>query len=240
MAKFFGEESAYLLKSQRLFASYAFVIGMTSLLMCVVLYFWVFADAPWRNWLIIFFVLFYILVYPIYKRYDITSSQYDKGRRGEAMVRSTLTSLSDEYSVFQDVQIGLRWNIDFVVVGPTGVFTLEVKSHGGIIGYNGLELTRYGKSFEKNILNQSQSEALSLHTHLKDSLDKNIFVMPVIVFTGWTKISFGMKLVKNNYVIQKSWLNRLLEKQQSFNLPVSREEIEKSLLLLTKNGISDT
>ena len=43
--------------------------------------------------------------------------------------------MSDDYFLINDVQLvaGKRSNIDHIVLGPTGIFVLETKNHGGKI-----------------------------------------------------------------------------------------------------------
>ena len=59
--------------------------------------------------------------------------RWDRGAVGEETVGKILDALADEgwYSI-HDVDTG-RGNIDHVVIGPNGVFTVETKSHPGRI-----------------------------------------------------------------------------------------------------------
>ena len=61
---------------------------------------------------------------------------YKRGFEGENQVTRVLSSaLSDDYVLINDVQLDVRRrsNIDHVVLGPTGIFVLETKNHGGKI-----------------------------------------------------------------------------------------------------------
>jgi Nuclease-related domain len=59
--------------------------------------------------------------------------RWDRGAVGEEHVGKILDSLADEgWRPIHDVDMG-RGNIDHVVIGPGGVFTVETKSHPGRI-----------------------------------------------------------------------------------------------------------
>ena len=152
--------------------------------------------------------------------------------RGECEVGSELEKvLGDEYTVFPDVKINEFANIDFVVIGPTGVFVLEVKNDKGKIDFDGDNLTNNGVPFEKNILNQAmQDEALLLGDLFKSRFSKEIFVTPVIVFADFNaKLHFGMNKQKNVHVIGKSWLQKFFEEQPKYSFPVDRDLLEKEV-----------
>ena len=70
----------------------------------------------------IFVISRYVL--PLLKRRD-------RGATGEEQVGGLLNELADgEWSVMHDVTFG-HGNVDHVLVGPAGVFTVETKSHPG-------------------------------------------------------------------------------------------------------------
>lgn len=59
--------------------------------------------------------------------------RHDRGARGEEQVGALLEALDGRvWSVMHDVSLG-HGNIDHIVVGPPGVFTVETKSHPGPI-----------------------------------------------------------------------------------------------------------
>jgi hypothetical protein len=64
-------------------------------------------------------------------------ANYFKGAQGEFRVHQELKQLSDEYVVFHDFHPvdpttgkPSRWNVDHIVVGPTGVFVLDATYYG--------------------------------------------------------------------------------------------------------------
>ena len=122
--------------------------------------------------------------------------------------------LSPEYYVFQDVHIpGHKENIDYVVVGPTGIHAIEVKNNKGIgkLGFNGDELTEHSKPFKSDFLRQSMREATSLNEYLIQNGLKNVFVNPILVFSHRTaKVTFGILPKKNVHVIGYKWLIKMI------------------------------
>lgn len=65
--------------------------------------------------------------------------RWDRGATGEETVGELLEALSGEgWAAIHDVDTG-RGNIDHVVVGPGGVFTVETKSHGGRISVDHID-----------------------------------------------------------------------------------------------------
>ena len=58
--------------------------------------------------------------------------KWDRGATGEEEIGRRLDELGAGWVCLHDVATG-RGNIDHVVIGPGGVFTVETKSHGGYI-----------------------------------------------------------------------------------------------------------
>jgi len=59
--------------------------------------------------------------------------RHEQGARGEQEVGVLLEGLRDKgYEVLHDLDLG-RGNIDHLLIGPTGIFTVETKSHPGPI-----------------------------------------------------------------------------------------------------------
>lgn len=173
-----------------------------------------------------------LFTYSQYKKHDHGSASFLNGLAGESSVVALLKdALSDEYSIYCDVIIDPKFgNIDYVVIGPVGIFTIEVKSHKGEIGFDGQHLTKNGRQFEKDFLKQAMGQAIHLHDFLLGKLNTDIFVKPVIVFSSYAKIHFGFKNIKNVAVIQKHWLVKLLTDAQPYHFPIPRESVEQHLI----------
>ena len=146
------------------------------------------------------------------RREESLMYKFRSGIIGEKLIGDELKKLDASYTVFQDVHVpGKKENIDFVVVGPTGIQAIEVKNHHGTVGYTGEELTLNGKSFEKDFLRQAMREATSLHDYLISSGISNAFVIPIICFSHrFAIVRFGIQPIKNVRVIQYRWLIKMI------------------------------
>jgi hypothetical protein len=60
------------------------------------------------------------------------ADRWARGAQGERKVGTILEGIGPEWHVLHDISLG-RGNIDHVVVGPGGTFTVETKSHPGRI-----------------------------------------------------------------------------------------------------------
>ncbi len=170
-------------------------------------------------------------------KYHLSSKFFLKGIRSEGQTWYTLKRLPNTYSVFQDIKIQNGGNIDFIVVGPSGVFTIDAKSHNGKITLENKSLIRNGKPLEKFFLKQAKYQAGISHQYLKDnisSLPDSFFVKPVIVFTGrWANLSFGMIPQESVFVIKIKWLNKLLTEQMEC---LDNDTIQKIIITLENSN----
>ena len=238
MAKFFGKRSEYLVRMAWLSVVFALAYGLVGwwalYLMLMKNRIHLFEPMALILIAVIYGPLFWV-IHHLYKKMDIQATDFFQGLRGENVVAQELKKLPDAYSVFADVVIKPeQGNIDFVLVGPTGIFTIEVKSHKGIIGFNGSELTRSDQVLEKNFLKQSKSQALSLHNFLKEKLGGDIYIKPTIVFSR-ARITFGLKPLENTYIIQKQWIQKLIASHPFYTFPKGRQQIEELLKTLVVN-----
>jgi len=114
-----------------------------------------------------------------------------QGRDGERAVAEYLDTLRDDgYRVFHDLQ-GDGFNVDHVIVGPQGIYTIETKTlskptkGNPTISYDG-ERIRIG-AFEpsRDPITQAKAEAAWVRRLLAESTGKDFTVRPVVVFPGW-------------------------------------------------------
>lgn len=112
-------------------------------------------------------------------------------RNGERVVGQYLDRLRGRgYRVFHDV-VGSGFNLDHVLVGPTGIYTIETKTYSKPVGrdakvaFDGETLLVNGMTPERNPVVQAKAQARWLRELLAESTDKKFLVRPVIVFPGW-------------------------------------------------------
>jgi len=94
------------------------------------------------------------------------------------------------YEVFHDV-CGSNFNVDHVVIGPAGVFTVETKAWSkpvkgeAKIAFDGESLTAAGWKPDRNPIIQARAQAAWLGELLKESTGRKLPVRPVVLFPGW-------------------------------------------------------
>lgn len=116
-------------------------------------------------------------------RKDITKNNntWGRGSEAESIVGESLSLLKDEYKVIEDLNTG-HGNIDFIVIGPTGIFTIEVKASRGRISYSNGSLFINGKVPEKDYLTQTESERYWLLRELSQHFNRNYTVIGLLEF----------------------------------------------------------
>ncbi len=90
-----------------------------------------------------------------------------KGARGEQSVGEVLESLDDRYRVHHGIDTG-RGNIDHVVIGPTGVFTIETKNVAGRFELRHGRVTRDGFD-ARDLVRQARAEAMAIRDRLREA-----------------------------------------------------------------------
>jgi hypothetical protein len=113
------------------------------------------------------------------------------GIEGERVVGQFLERLRAQgYDVFHDV-LADGYNIDHVLIGPAGVFTVETKTwtkprHGdATIRFDGQTLLAGGHTPDRDLVRQARGQVVWLQRMLQESTGRKLPVRPVIVFPGW-------------------------------------------------------
>ncbi|QIN79253.1 hypothetical protein GBA65_12830 [Rubrobacter marinus] len=100
------------------------------------------------------------------------------GGRAEERVGEELEKLLPHgFYIFHDVPLRGLGNVDHVVLGPNGFFSVETKSHSGHVTARGGRLARNGRPFEKDFVKQAWSGCY----RLREILDAE--VAPLLLFT---------------------------------------------------------
>ncbi|GMX58692.1 MAG: hypothetical protein MCSN_3460 [Candidatus Microsyncoccus archaeolyticus] len=211
------------LKNKRLF-EYASLFLVIDIIM-----FFYFSMELYYKSSIIFALVVFIFYFELKKakkelRYEKKRNYFTwgKGAGAELIVKKSLMTLSNQYRVFSDFQAG-KWNIDHICIGPTGIFAIEVKAHKGTISYTDNKLKRNNQELGGNYLGQSKKGSVFLNQLLKEKLNKNYFVIPVLIFPN-AKIDNGI-----NHKIENVWIGgRGFEKWiiENCNNMLNPEEIE--------------
>lgn len=114
-----------------------------------------------------------------------------QAEQGERAVGQYLERLREQgYRVFHDI-IGDGFNVDHVLIGPAGVFTIETKTWSKPakgepkIHFDGHSIQVGGREPDRNPLIQARAQAGWLRSLLEESTGIRPVVRPVIVFPGW-------------------------------------------------------
>lgn len=110
---------------------------------------------------------------------------------GERAVGQFLESLrEDGYRVFHDV-LGNGFNIDHILIGPGGVYTVETKTWSKpakgepTLEYDGRRVSALGHSPDRDPIVQAKAQANWLRQLLQEMSGREIPVRPVVLFPGW-------------------------------------------------------
>ncbi len=83
------------------------------------------------------------------------------------------------------------FNVDHVVIGPTGVFTVETKTHSkpakgaSSIKYDGESVYVNGFKPDRDPVVQAKAQARWLFDLLERSTGRKAFIQPIVVYPGW-------------------------------------------------------
>jgi len=143
---------------------------------------------------------------------------------GEKAVGQFLESLrASGYSVFHDL-IGTDFNVDHVIIGPAGVFTIETKTWNKPrqgsprITFDGETLRAAGFEPDRNPVIQAKAQASWLQRLLMESTGKTLPVRPVILFPGWY-IEDSRASCKDLWVLEPKALPKFLANEPSVVTP---------------------
>jgi hypothetical protein len=136
---------------------------------------------------------FIAIGYSAYKAWKIIpeARRLRLAMEGERAVGQYLERLREQgYQVFHDV-IGEGFNLDHVVIGPGGIFTIETKTWrkpakgSPKITFDGEHILVGGFTPERDPVLQAKAQSGWLRGLLSESTGRKFTVKPVIVFPGW-------------------------------------------------------
>jgi hypothetical protein len=114
-----------------------------------------------------------------------------QGRDGEKAVGQYLERLRERgYQVFHDV-VGAGFNVDHVLIGPAGLFTIETKTYSKPPGpeakvtFDGEHILVDGVEPDRDPVVQAKAQAGWLRELLAESAGRKFPTRPVILFPGW-------------------------------------------------------
>jgi len=151
-----------------------------------------------------------------------------QGEQGERAVGQYLEKLrSDGYEVFHDL-IGEGFNVDHVIIGPAGVFSIETKTWSkpikgeAKIHFDGQRLSQSGQAPNRRPIIQAQAQGSWLQTLLQESTGRELKAHPVVLFPGWY-IESEKEALNRMWVLEPKGLPKFLAHQPT---KLSAEEIK--------------
>lgn len=236
MARMIGEASAYLREkkslNKRLSANWMLGLFLAYVVYLIVNYLYR-SDKYMPILLGILMIIVFNAINKQAWKYLHIAKYFRQGIDGEEVTAQELQKLPDEYTAIRDVHIpGMKTNIDFVVLGANGLFTIEVKSHRGEITYDGRQLRRNGYPLEKDFLRQSRTEATALTEYLQANVDRNLYANPILVFSDQkARLKFGRTPLHGVVVIRVDWLREQVVKNRA-PIVISPQYIDQIVALL--------
>jgi Nuclease-related domain len=164
-----------------------------------------------------------------------------QGAEGERAVGQFLDRLrGDGYQVFHDV-LAEGFNLDHVLIGPAGVFTIETKTWSkpvrgdARISYDGERLVAGAWEPDRDPLVQAKAQASWLTALLKESTGRQLAVRPIIVFPGWY-VEAAPGSQRDVWVMEPKGLPAFLARQQRCLSPEDIKLASFHLSRYVRNG----
>lgn len=107
---------------------------------------------------------------------------WGQGAGAELSVLTALETLPPEYKTIPDFNTK-HGNIDFIIIGPKGIFTIEVKASKGIISLQNNQVLINGKAPEEDYIKQTIAEKVWLINALSQKFQKQYLVTSLLEFT---------------------------------------------------------
>lgn len=131
------------------------------------------------------------------------------GALGEIVVAEKLERLGDGWRVINAVPVGAAGSdIDHVVVGPPGVFTINTKAHANKKVWAAGHALRIN-GFKQNYVRNSQHEAARASKLLTTAVGRPIAVTPLIVMVGISELNYGLHKPEVDVVISRGIVRNL-------------------------------
>jgi hypothetical protein len=114
-----------------------------------------------------------------------------QARDGEKVIGQSLERLREKgYRVFHDI-VGDGFNIDHVLIGPTGIYSIETKTiskpaKGACeVSYDGEKISVNGFTPDRDPIVQAKAQANWLHAFVKEAIGNTLDVRPIVLYPGW-------------------------------------------------------
>jgi len=221
MAIIYSEQDKYLRKN--IFTGKVYALYWITALIVVLLGSWKFLlNRELSIAAAIYFLIFFIIPVAgllfLFKRSDRKVVRYQSGQRGQRNTVNLLRlHLPDSYSVFAGLQLPfMRGDVDVVVVGPNGIFSIEVKNIRGVVSISDDKLLIDKRAVVyKNFVNQTFANARAISRFLESRFKKKLPVIPVLVFSHpQSYVNVGYRPFKGVHITHLSSLAKFIRRYE--------------------------
>jgi len=145
------------------------------------------------------------------------------GALGEIVVAEKLELLDDCWRVINAVPAGAAGSdIDHVVVGPAGVFTINTKAHADKRVWAAGQALRIN-GFTQDYIRNSQIDAARASKLLTSAVGREIVVTPLIVMVGISELNYGVTRPAVDVVTSRGILRNLRRRRAV----LSQDEVDE-------------
>lgn len=122
-----------------------------------------------------------------------------------------IRKLSDGFHLASKVSLPNNSKADYVAVGSSGVWLVNVKDGEGAISFNGEDLVQKGQVL-KGLLTKSLERSYALADLLKKKLNHNFIVTPVIAFSSpKANLNSLPEVLRGVHISSRKNINSLIE-----------------------------
>ncbi len=155
---------------------------------------------------------------------------WGKGLEAEETVGKSLLALPPEYKIIEDFNTG-KGNIDVIVIGPTGLFVIEVKAIKGMVSYTDRQLMIDGRNAYGNYVAQTEAERFWLSNTLKQylNIDYKITGLLLFPFGKIDKATINGPIKDSIWIGEGNFHRYLIDKSRNY---LTTNEVERIYTLL--------
>lgn len=156
----------------------------------------------------------------------------------EDTVLAELAKLPEHFSVYHYLELPNKKPIHFVVTNESGIFGIRVKHYGGIIGYDGTELTHNGSEFpDSALVYETKRQTEELEHALESKFGVHVPVRPILLFSRDTTVVNFIELELHGVTLLKyDHLDYYLLKHPCPLPRIDLVELHKTLLPFVHRG----
>jgi hypothetical protein len=145
------------------------------------------------------------------------------GALGEIVVAEKLERLGEGWHVINAVPVGAAGSdIDHVVIGPTGVFTINTKAHANKKVWAAGHALRIN-GFKQHYIRNSLHEAARASKLLTSAVGRPIDVTPLIVMVGISELNYGGRKPEVDIVTSRGIVRNLRRRRRTLTPDVVAE-----------------